>query len=158
MKDILILASIGLTAYILIVFVMYIFRGLKIKNLKKNAQFQELMIVRYKENSRTSFKSQGANIYWNAILHIDQSSIVIIPKNHFFISLFSRLPYIRLTCKERNLAYTFCPNNISFVDSKNQINIQFDSTNREYDVSIKIQKENYMKIKQLINEKLRYGV
>lgn len=158
MKDILILASIGLTAYILIVFVMYIFRGLKIKNLKKNAQFQELMIVRYKENSRTSFNSQGANIYWNAILHIDQSSIVIIPKNHFFISLFSRLPYIRFTCKERNLAYTFCPKNISFVDSKNQINIQFDSTNREYDVSIKIQKENYMKIKQLINEKLRYGV
>ena len=57
MKDILILVCLGLTAYILIVFVMYVFRGLKIKNLKKNAQFQELMIVRYKEISRTSIKS-----------------------------------------------------------------------------------------------------
>ena len=155
MKDILILASIGLTVYILIVFVMFVFRGLKIRNLKKNVQFQEFMFVRYKETSRTSFKSQGANIYWNAILHIDQSSIVIIPKNHFFISLFSRLPYIRLTCKERNLAYTFCPKNISFVDSKNQINIQFDSVNREYEVSIKTQIGNYLETKKLMNEILK---
>lgn len=155
MKDILILVCLGLTAYILIVFVMYVFRSLKIKNLKKNAQFQELMIVRYKEISRTSIKSQGVNIYWNAILCIDQSSILIIPNNHFFISLFSRLPYIRLTCKKKNIAFTFCPKNIDFLDSKNQIVIKFDSFNREYEVSLKTKAGDYEEIQQLLNEKFK---
>ena len=86
MKEMLILINIKLTIYFNC-FSMYVFRGLKIKNLKKNAQFQELMIVRYKEISRTSIKSQGVNIYWNAILCIDQSSILIIPNNHFLIPL-----------------------------------------------------------------------
>lgn len=152
MKEIVILAGIGLTIYIVIIFLMFVSRGLKIKNMQSNAELKESIPIRYKEVSRTPFKSQGANIYWNAILSIDKSSIVVIPKNQFFISLFSRLPYFRLTCNNKNNAYTFCPKNIIFEDSKNQINIQFDSANREYEISLKAQKENYIEIKKLIKE------
>lgn len=65
---------------------MYVSRGLKIKNIKNKIQIKESIAVRYKEISRTS-KSQVVNIYWNAILCIDQSSILIIPNNHFLIPL-----------------------------------------------------------------------
>src|SRR5690554_5069810 len=121
---------------------MYVSRGLKIKNIKNKIQIKESIAVRYKEISRIS-KSQVVNIYWNTILCIDQSSILIIPNNHFFISLFSRLPYIRLTCKNKNIAFTFCPKNIDFLDSKNQIVIKFDSFNREYEVSLKTKAGDY---------------
>lgn len=93
---------------------MYVSRGLKIKNIKNKIQIKESIAVRYKEISRTSIKSQGVNIYWNAILCIDQSSILIIPNNHFFISLFSRLPYIRLTCKKKILHLHFVPKTLIF--------------------------------------------